>query len=162
MKHKSCSCAPGFRSQGGQQTLEDPEKPRILFAPGKIPWKTMKLQPNPEKLCSEVDFPRISFWPCSAATFFIPVTQGRRIYEIIGGKSSVSLSCDKQPLFSNSGNKTPSKAQNERWIGTGRRYMCDDYIFRKHSEKYPGKPLKYGRKSPRKPWKRISFLFWPP
>jgi len=74
--------------QGGQQTLdtlEDPEKPWIFFASGKIPWKTPKLQPTPEKLCSEVDFPRINFWPCSAFAFFIPVMQGRRIYEVIGG-----------------------------------------------------------------------------
>jgi len=27
-----------------------------LFAPGKIPWKTLKLHPSPEKLCSEADF----------------------------------------------------------------------------------------------------------
>ena len=45
--------------QGSQQTLEtleDPEKPWIFFAPGEIPWKTLKLQPTPEKLCSEADF----------------------------------------------------------------------------------------------------------
>jgi len=29
--------------QVGQQTLEDPEKVWIFFAPGKIPWKTLKL-----------------------------------------------------------------------------------------------------------------------
>ena len=69
--------------QGGQQTLEHPEKPWILFAPGKITWKTLKLHPNPEKLCSEADFPFINFWPCSAVAFFIPVMQGRRIYEVI-------------------------------------------------------------------------------
>ena len=74
--------------QGGKQTLETlegPEKAWILFAPGKIPWKTLKLQPTHEKLCSEADFPRINFWPCSAVAFVIPVTQGRRIYEVIGG-----------------------------------------------------------------------------
>ena len=65
--------------------MEDPEKPWILFAPGKIPWKTLKLHPTPEKLCSEADFPCINFWPCSAVAFFIPVVQGRRIYEVIGG-----------------------------------------------------------------------------
>jgi len=50
--------------QGGQQTLEtlrDPEKPWILFSPGKIPWKTLKLQHSPEKLCSEADVPRVNF-----------------------------------------------------------------------------------------------------
>ena len=66
-------------------TMEDPEKPWTLFAPGKIPRKTLKLQPTPEKICSEADFPRINFWPCSAVAFFIPVTQGRRVYEVIGG-----------------------------------------------------------------------------
>ena len=29
------------------------------------------LHPTPEKLCSEADFPRITFWPCSAVPFFI-------------------------------------------------------------------------------------------
>jgi len=48
------------------------------------PWKTLKLHPTPEKLCSEADFPCIDFWPCSAVAF-IPVMQGRRIYEVIGG-----------------------------------------------------------------------------
>ena len=42
--------------QGGQQTLGDPEKPWIFFAPGKIPCETLKLQPTPEKLRSEADF----------------------------------------------------------------------------------------------------------
>jgi len=39
--------------QGGQQTLEaleEPEQPWILFASGKITWKSLKLQPTPEKL----------------------------------------------------------------------------------------------------------------
>ena len=46
-------------SQGCQQilkSLEDPEKPWIFFVPGKIPWKSLKLQPTPEKLCCEADF----------------------------------------------------------------------------------------------------------
>jgi len=74
--------------QGCQRTLEaleDPEKPWILFAPGKIPWKTLKLHPTPEKLCSEADFPYINLWPCSAVAFFIPVMQGRRIYDVVRG-----------------------------------------------------------------------------
>jgi len=81
--------------QGGQQTLEtleDPEKPWILFVPGEIPWKTLKLQPTPEELCSEADFPCLTFWPCSAVAFFIPVSQGRRIYEVIGGGVINSIS----------------------------------------------------------------------
>ena len=45
--------------------------------------------PTPEK--SEADFLHISFWPCSAVAFFIPVTLGWRIYEVIGGKNSVSF-----------------------------------------------------------------------
>ena len=72
-------------TQDGQQTLEDPEKPWILFASGQMPWKTLKLHPTPEKLCSEADLPRINFWPCSAVAFFIPVTQRRRIYEVVWG-----------------------------------------------------------------------------
>ena len=35
-------------------------------------------------------------------------------------------------------------------MGIGRRSICDYYIFQKHSQKYPGEPLKFGRKSPRK------------
>ena len=69
---------------GGQQTLEDPEKPWILFTPGKIPWKALKLHSTLEKLCSEAYFPCINLWPCSAVAFLISVMQGRRIYEVIG------------------------------------------------------------------------------
>ena len=39
----------GKKDQGGQQTLEDHENPWIFFAPGKIPWKTLKLHSTPEK-----------------------------------------------------------------------------------------------------------------
>jgi len=73
---------------GGQQTLEtleDPEKLWIWFAPGKITWKSLKLQITPEKLCSEADFLCINTFPCSAFTFFFPVKQERRIYEVIRG-----------------------------------------------------------------------------
>ena len=65
-------------------------------------------------------------------------------------------------LFSNNGQKISSKTQNERWMGTGGKSICDNYIFRKHSQKSPGKHLKFDRKSPGKPWKRISFHCWPP
>ena len=125
--------------QGTQQTLEDPEKPWIFFAPGKIPWKTLKLQPTSEKSCSEADFPRINCWPCSAVTSFYPCNAGEEDHTI------------------------SSKAQNERWMGTDRRSICDNHIFpRKQNQKCPGKPLKFNRKSPGKPWKRISFHCWPP
>ena len=69
---------------------------------------------------------------------------------LLGVKTAYHLSCGKQPLFSNNGNKLSSEAQNERWMGTGRRSICDIYIFRKHIQKYPGKPLKFGRKNPGK------------
>jgi len=65
--------------QGGQQTLEtlkDPEKPWIFFAPGKIPWKTLKLQHTPEKLCSEADFPHDNFWSYRAVAFFYSCNAG--------------------------------------------------------------------------------------
>jgi len=51
----------------------------------EIRWKTLKLHPTPEKLCSEADFPYINLWPCSAVAFFIPVMQGRRIYDVVRG-----------------------------------------------------------------------------
>ena len=80
---------------------------------------------------------------------------------LLGVKTAYHLSCGKQPL-SNNGDKISSKAQNEKWMGIGRRSICDNHIFRKSSQKYPGKPLKFGRKSPGKLWKRISFHCWPP
>ena len=80
------------------KTLKNPG----FFAPGKILWKTLKLQPTPEKLCSEANFSCLSFWPCSAVAAFSPVTQGRRIYEVIrrgGVKIAYHFLCYKQPLF---------------------------------------------------------------
>ena len=46
-----------------------------------------------------------------------------------------------------------------RMKGTCRRSLCDDYICR---QKLSGKPLKFGRKSPGKPWNRSSFHCWLP
>ena len=43
---------------------EDPEKRWIFFAPGKIPWKTLKIEPTPEK-CSESDLPHINIQRCN-------------------------------------------------------------------------------------------------
>ena len=45
---------------------------------------------------------------------------------LLGGKNSVSFVMWQAASFSNSGNKISSRAQNERWIGTGRRsiYHC--------------------------------------
>ena len=77
-----------------------------------------------------------------------------------GVKTAYHLSCGKQPL-SNNRHESSSKTQNERWMGTGRS-ICDNYIFRKHNQKYPGKHLEFGRKSPGISWKRISFHCWPP
>ena len=65
-------------------------------------------------------------------------------------KKAYHLSCGKQPLFPST-DKISSKTQNERWMGIDRRSICDYYIFQKHSQTYPGKPLKFGRKSPGKP-----------
>ena len=70
---------------------------------------------------------------------------------LLGGKNSVSFDMWQAASFSNNGLKISSKMQNEMWMGTGRRSIWDDYIFRKHSQKSPGKSLKFGRK----PWKRI-------
>ena len=72
-----------------------------------------------------------------------------------GGEAAYHLSCGKQPRFTITDTKFSSKTQNERWMGTGRRSIWDNYIFRKYSQNYPGKPLKFGRKSPEKPWKRV-------
>ena len=47
-------------SQQTFETLEDSEIPWMFFSPGKILWKTLKLQPTPEKLCSDAGFPRIN------------------------------------------------------------------------------------------------------
>ena len=69
---------------------------------------------------------------------------------LLGGKSTVSFVMWQAASFSINGHKISSKTQNEMWMGTGRRYICDNYIFRKHSQAYPGKPLKFGRKSPGK------------
>ena len=68
------------------------------------------------------------------------------------GRSNVSFVIWQAASFYNNGHKMSSKTQNERWMGTGRRSILDNHVFRKHSPEYPGKPLKFGRKSPGKPW----------
>ena len=74
--------------------------------------------------------------------------QWRRVYGVRGEKNGVSCVIWQAASFSSNRNKIASKTQNERWMGTGRRSIQDDYIF--HSQKYPGKPLKFGIKSPGK------------
>ena len=131
------------------------------------PWKntleTLKLHPTPEKLCSEANFSCINFWPCSAVAFFISVMQGRRIYEVIGGggKNSVSFVMWQAASFSINGHKISSKRQNERWMGTEDLNLI--IIFSENIVKRTlEKPLKFGRKPPGKPWKRISLHCLPP
>ena len=81
---------------------------------------------------------------------------------LLGGKNSVSFVMWQAAYFSNNGHTISNKTQNEMRMGTSRRSICDNYIFRKHSQTYPGEPLKFSRQSPGKLLKRISFHCWPP
>ena len=45
------------------------------------------------------------YFPLQRGCIFIPVTQGRRIYEVIGVKTMYHLLCCKQPLFPTTGTK---------------------------------------------------------
>ena len=47
---------------------------------------------------------------------------------LLGGKNSVSYVMWQAASFSINGHEISSKAQNERWMGTGRRFICDNYI----------------------------------
>ena len=53
---------------------------------------------------------------------------------LLVGKNSISFVLWQAAYFSNKGRKISSKTQNVRWMGTGRRSVCDNYIFRKHSQ----------------------------
>ena len=59
---------------------------------------------------------------------------------LLGGRSSVSFVMWQAAPFSIIGHKISSNTQNERWMGRGRRSICDNYIFRKHSQMYFGNP----------------------
>ena len=48
---------------------------------------------------------------------------------LLWGKNSVSFVMWQAASFSNNEHKISSKMQNERWMGTGRRSICDNYIF---------------------------------
>ena len=76
---------------------------------------------------------------------------------LLGDKNSVSYVMWHAASFSNNEHKISSKTQNERWMGTGRRSVCDNYIFRKHSQTYPGKPLKFDRNPLENPGKEFHF-----
>jgi len=80
---------------------------------------------------------------------------------LLGGKQRIICHVASS-LFLPTTDKISCKTQNESWMGTGRRSIWDNYIFRKHSQINPGKSLKFCRKSPEKPYKRISFHCWPP
>jgi len=69
---------------------------------------------------------------------------------LLGVKTAYHLSCSKQPLFPKTETKFQAKHRMKGgWIQAEALYG-DNYMFRKHSKKYPGKPLKFGRKSPGK------------
>ena len=110
--------------QGGQETLEDPEKPWIFFAPGKLPWEALRLQPAPEKFCSEADFLCSNIWPCSAVTLLHPVTQLKLIYEVSGGRTAYRVSCGKQPHFPTTETKFHVKHKMESgWVQAENLYV---------------------------------------
>ena len=148
--------------QGSQQTLEDPKNPGFCLA-----WKNALEKPestsHPWKIMFWSRFSIHQFLALQCCCIFYSCNAGEEdLWCYWGVNAAYHLSCDKQPLFSISGHKISSKTQNERWMGTGRRSICDNYIFRKHSQMHPGKPLEVSRESPGKPWKRISFHCWPP
>ena len=69
---------------------------------------------------------------------------------LLGVKIAYHLSCGKQPLFPTTETKCQVKRRMKGgWVQAENLYE-DNHIFRKHSQKYPGKPLKFGRKSPGK------------
>ena len=77
------------------------------------------------------------------------------------GKNSVPCVLWQAASFSNNGHKISSNTQNERWMATSGRSICDNCIFRKYSQKYAGKPLKFGRKSPGKTFvSLLATLIW--
>ena len=97
-----------FGSKENDCLTQGDAKPEWPTNPGRpwitldfvCPWKTLKLRPTPEKLCSEANFPCINFLACSAVAFFIPVMQGGGSLRLLGGvKTAHHLSFGKQPLF---------------------------------------------------------------
>ena len=47
-------------------------------------------------------------------------------------------------------------------MGTGRRSLFDNYIFRKHSQKYPGKSLNFAENPLENPGKEFHFTIGHP
>ena len=66
---------------------------------------------------------------------------------LLGGKQHIICCVASSLFFSTTDTKFQVK-HNERWMGTGRRSILDHHILRKYIQKYPGKPLKFGRKIP--------------
>ena len=77
--------------------------------------------------------------------------QWRRTYKVIGGITTYPVLCG------NSGHKISSKMQNERWVGTSRRSICDSDIFQKYSPEYPGKPRNLAENPLENPGKEFHF-----
>ena len=80
---------------------------------------------------------------------------------LLRGKTARHLSCGKQPLFTTTDTQFQGKRRMRGgWVRAEDLYVI--IIFFENSQKYPGKPVIYGRKSPAKPWKSISIHCWPP
>ena len=87
------SVQPCLFAQGGQKTLEaqeDPETPWILYAPGEMPWKTLKLQPTPEKLYFEADFDASIFGFSVLLHLLFLQRRGGGSMRLLVGKTSIS------------------------------------------------------------------------
>ena len=68
---------------------------------------------------------------------------------LLGGKTAYRLSCGKQPLFPSTDTKFQVKGRMKcGWVQAEDIYVI--IIFFENSQAYPGKPLKFGRKSPGK------------
>jgi len=120
-----------------------------------FPWKTLKLQHTPEKLCSEADFPRINFWFCSVVAFFVPVTQRKRIYEVIGGKTAYHLSCGGSLIPTTDTNFQVKYRMKGGWYRQ-KIYTWESYFSSKTKSKMPWKTLEIWQKIP---WKTLEKNF---
>ena len=126
--------------QGGQQTLEDPEKPLDFLFPWKNTLENPEITTYPWKIMLWSRFSAHQFLVLQCCCIFCSSNAEEEDLWGYWGENSVSFVVWQQP-HSNNGHKLSSKIQNERWMGTGRRSIRENHIFpRKHSQKYPWKP----------------------
>jgi len=106
-----------IRVRVANKPWESLRNPGFCLALEKYAGKPWNYIPPLKNYVLKLFFPCINFWPYSTVAFFIPVVQGRKICEVIGGQKQRIICHVTSSLFSSNGCQFPVKCRMKGgWI----------------------------------------------